>query len=342
MVIRWKPAIEIDSLRKGSISIEACAEEWALKNRFSIARGSITKAHVILVTVTDGEFSGRGEAVPSARYGQTISSVIDQINALKHEELHDREAVQEILPPGAARNALDCAFWDLEAKRANKRVWELAAVPVVPRVQTSFTVSLDEPAKMAAVAQRNHRAPILKLKLGGDALDLKRVEGVRVAAPKARLIIDCNESWSANHYRDAAREMKNFGVELIEQPFPAAEDDILKGLDRPVPVCADESCHTSEDLPRIRERYDVVNVKLDKTGGFTEALRLTDAARATGLRLLFGCMVCTSLGIAPARLLPAEDDWVDLDGPLLLAGDRHRRLLYQDGWMDLPAAELWG
>ena len=329
-------------MSKRSITIEARPEQWALKTRFSIARGSITEANVLLVTVSDGEFSGRGEAVPSARYGQTIPSVIEQIQSIKNRNPQDHEAVQGLLPSGAARNALDCAFWDLEAKRAKKRVWELADLTVVAQVETSFTISLDEPKEMAAAAERNQRSPLLKLKLGGDARDLSRVEQVRQAAPAARLIVDANESWSPAHYRAVANEMKNFGVELIEQPFPAAQDDILKELDHPVPVCADESCHTSGDLARVRERYDAINVKLDKTGGFTEAMRLTNAAREAGLRLIFGCMVCTSLAIAPARLLPAEDDWVDLDGPLLLAGDRHPGLIYHEGRIDLPAAELWG
>jgi L-alanine-DL-glutamate epimerase-like enolase superfamily enzyme len=261
---------------------------------------------------------------------------------LKSDPITNHEAVQSILPPGAARNALDCAFWDLKAKRAKKRVWELAEIPVAARVETSFTISLDEPAKMADAAKRNIAAPILKLKLSGDARDLERVEQVRAVAPNTRLLVDANESWSPEHYRSMAGEMRNLGVELIEQPFPAAKDDLLKELDHPVPVCADESCHTTADLPRVRERYDAINVKLDKTGGFTEALRLTRAAREAGLRLLFGCMVCTSLGIAPARLLVAEGDWVDLDGPLLLAADRHPALHYRDGSIDLPVSELWG
>ena len=327
---------------KGSVSIEARAEKWTLKDPFSIARGTITEAHVVHVTVSDGEFSGRGEAVPSARYGQTIPSVLKQLESVKGGDFVSHEDVQKILSPGAARNALDCAFWDLEAKRAKKRVWELADLRVMPSLQTSFTVSLDQPAAMAAAARRSGTAPMLKLKLGGDADDLERVQQVRDAAPAARLIVDANESWSHAHYRAVAEKMSDLRVELIEQPFPAGKDDALAELDHPVPVCADESCHTCEDLARVRDLYDAINVKLDKTGGFTEALALTRRAREAGLRLLFGCMVCTSLGFAPARLVPAESDLVDLDGPLLLTGDRHRRLHYHDGQIDLPSAELWG
>jgi L-alanine-DL-glutamate epimerase-like enolase superfamily enzyme len=195
---------------------------------------------------------------------------------------------------------------------------------------------------MAVAGSANKSAPLLKLKLGGDHLDLARVEAVRKAAPAARLIVDANESWSLAHYREVAPVCRELGVELIEQPFPADADDALKTLDRPVPVCADESCHTAADLPRLVGRYDAINVKLDKTGGLTEALLLTERARESGLKLVIGCMVCTSLGIAPARVIAGAADYVDLDGPLLLAGDRHYRLSYQAGKIGLPSCELWG
>jgi L-alanine-DL-glutamate epimerase-like enolase superfamily enzyme len=237
---------------------------------------------------------------------------------------------------------LDCALWDLEAKVSGKRAWELANIPIVRAVETSFTISLDTPAAMAAAAGVNTAAPILKLKLGGDDLDFPRVEAVREAAPAARLLIDANESWSPEHFREAAPLLTQFGVELIEQPFPANADEVLETLDHPVPVCADESCHTSVDLPRLTNRYEVVNVKLDKTGGLTEALLLTERARKAGFRLLMGCMVCTSLGIAPARLLASATDYVDLDGPLLLAGDRHHGIAYENGRIGLPSRQLWG
>ena len=246
------------------------------------------------------------------------------------------------MPAGAARNALDCALWDLEAKVSGKRAWELANIPMVPEVETSFTISLDTPAAMAAAAKANANAPILKLKLGGDALDLTRVQAVREAMPTARLLIDANESWSPSHYRKIVPALKELGVELIEQPFPADADEVLETLDHPVPVCADESCHTTADLPRLTNRYEVLNVKLDKTGGLTEALLLAKCARQSGFKLLIGCMVCTSLGIAPARLLASAADYVDLDGPLLLAGDRHYGLSYRNGKIGVPPLELWG
>jgi L-alanine-DL-glutamate epimerase-like enolase superfamily enzyme len=322
--------------------IDAHEETWPLDKPFRISRGTNTEARVVIATVTDGQHTGRGEAVPITRYNQTIASVLAQIESIKSETNLDRGRIQELLPAGAARNALDCAFWDLEAKISGKRVWELANVPMVPGIETSFTISLDTPAAMAAAAKANANAPILKLKLGGDDVDLARVEAVREAMPTARLLIDANESWSPAHYRNVAPALKGLGVELIEQPFPADGDEVLETLDHPIPVCADESCHTSADLPRLTNRYEMINLKLDKTGGLTEALLLTERARESGFKLLIGCMVCTSLGIAPARLLASAADYVDLDGPLLLARDRDRGLSYHNGKIGVPPRELWG
>src|SRR5260370_466269 len=264
------------------------------------------------------------------------------MEAVKREKVLDGRRIQELLPAGAARNALDCAFWDLEAKISGKRVWEVANISMIPKVETSFTISLDTPAAMSAAAKANANAPILKLKLGGDDVDLARVQAVREAAPAARLLIDANESWSPAHYRNVAPALKGLGVELIEQPFRADADEVLETLDHPIPVCADESCHTSADLPRLTKRYEMINVKLDKTGGLTEALLLSEDAREDGFKLLIGCMVCTSLGIAPARLLASTADYVDLDGPLLLARDRDHGVSYHNGKMDIPPRELWG
>jgi L-alanine-DL-glutamate epimerase-like enolase superfamily enzyme len=254
----------------------------------------------------------------------------------------NRRQIQELLPANAARNALDCAFWDLEAKISGKRVWELANIQIVDSIVTAFTIGLDAPEKMAANASANKSAPLLKLKLGGDSLDLSRVEAVRGAAPAARLMVDANESWSPSHYREIVSALHGLGVELIEQPFPADADDALESLDHLVPVCADESCHTTADLSRLVNRYDAINVKLDKTGGLTEALLLTELARELGFKILIGCMVCTSLGIAPARLLASNADYVDLDGPLLLARDRDHGLAYRNGRIGIPSPELWG
>jgi L-alanine-DL-glutamate epimerase-like enolase superfamily enzyme len=324
------------------LAIDVQEEIWPLKEVFRISRGSCTEAQVVVVTVSDGEHFGRGECVPIARYNQSTESVLAQIESIKGEKNFDRQQLQTLLPAGAARNALDCALWDLEAKISGKRVWELANVPVVTEVVTTLTISLDTEAKMAAAARANATAPILKLKLGGDDLDLARVKAVREAVPAARLLIDANESWSPEHYEEIVPALKELGVELIEQPFPADADEVLETLDHLVPTCADESCHTTVDLPRLKKGYEVINVKLDKTGGLTQALNLCEHAREDGFKLLFGCMVCTSLGIAPARLLATFAEWIDLDGPLLLARDRDHPVPYENGRIGIPPRQLWG
>ncbi|PYJ46089.1 MAG: dipeptide epimerase [Verrucomicrobia bacterium] len=324
------------------MQIVAEEETWTLKQPFRISRGSRTEARVVVVTMSDGEHIGRGEGVPLARYNQNTASVLAQIESISCEKHLDRQRLQELLPAGAARNALDCALWDLEAKTSGKRAWELANISMVPEVETSFTISVDTPEKMSAAAQTNANLPILKLKLGGNKLDLARVEAVRKAAPAARLLIDANESWSSEHYREIVPALKGLSVELIEQPFPADADEALETFDHPIPVCADESCHTIADLSRLTSRYEVVNVKLDKTGGLTEGLRLCERARESGFKLLIGCMVCTSLGIAPARLLASAADYLDVDGPILLARDREYGLVYRNGKIGVPSRELWG
>ena len=326
----------------GRLTIEAHEEIWPLRHPFRISRGSRTEAHIVVVTVTDGKHIGRGEGVPLARYNQSVASVVAQIESVRGEKNLSRQTLQDLLPAGAARNAVDCAFWDLEAKISGKRVWELANTPNVREVETSFTISLDTAERMAAAAKTNGELPILKLKLGGNDRDLARVEAVREAAPETRLLIDANESWSLQHYKNVVPELKRLRVELIEQPFPANSDEVLETLDRPIPVCADESCHTTADLPRLTNRYEGINVKLDKTGGLTEALRLCERAHNAGFKLLIGCMVCTSLAIAPAQLLARFANWVDLDGPLLLAHDRPQGLSYRNARIGLPAPALWG
>ncbi|PYJ08338.1 MAG: dipeptide epimerase [Verrucomicrobia bacterium] len=328
-------------MNSDKLEFQVAAQSWPLDNPFRTSRGASTEARVVLVTVTDGEHTGRGEGVPISRYQQTPQSTVAQLNQI-FPKCADRRQMQELLPANAARNALDCALWDLEAKSSGKRVWELAGIQVIDLVETAFTLSLDAPEKMAAAAEASKDAPFLKLKLGGDILDLSRAKAVRRVAPEVRLMVDANESWSPLHYREIVPALRELGVELIEQPFPEAADDVLETLDHPVPVCADESCHTSADLPRLVNRYDAINIKLDKTGGLTEALLLAARARESGLKLLIGCMACTSLGIAPARLLAGAGDHVDLDGPLLLAGDRHHHLSYAAGKVGLPSRELWG
>jgi L-alanine-DL-glutamate epimerase-like enolase superfamily enzyme len=349
-----------------TLKIEASEEIFPLNHPFRISRGSRTEAQVVVVTITDGEHIGRGECVPIKRYKQTSESVLTQIESVKAVRDLDRTKLQQLLEPGAARNAMDCALWDLEAKRSGKRVWEMASVPFIDQVVTCVTISLDTPEKMSASAvafvtdaerqrdgqTREGRSPdhprrlesrrYLKLKLGGDEPDLARVEAVRAAAPKARLLIDANESWSPRHYQRIVPALSELGVELIEQPFPADADEVLETLDHRIPVCADESCHTSADLSRLKNRYEAINIKLDKTGGLTEALALYQRARENNFKILIGCMVCTSLSIAPARLLASNADWVDLDGPLLLAHDRDYGLRYQNGRIGMPTRELWG
>jgi L-Ala-D/L-Glu epimerase len=330
------------------LSIKAKEEIWPLKQPFRISRGSRTQARVVVVTVSDGKHIGRGESIPLARYNQSTASVLAQIESITGEKNLNRQGLQDLLPAGAARNALDCALWDLDAKTSGKRAWQLADIPIVPEVETSFTISLDTPEKMSAAASATAFAQgfgmprILKLKLGGDDLDLSRIQAVCKTAPSARLLVDANESWSPPHYREIVPALNELRVELIEQPFPADADEVLETLDHPIPVCADESCHTTADLPRLTNRYEVINVKLDKTGGLSEALRLCSRAGESGLKQLIGCMVCTSLAIAPARLLASTVQWVDLDGPLLIAHDRPHGVAYQSGKIGMPSRELWG
>jgi L-Ala-D/L-Glu epimerase len=338
--IVWHVALGHVSLT--NLKIEAKQEIFPLDHTFRISRGSRTEACVVTVRINDEQYMGHGEAVPIARYNQSTESVLAQIHSVADVSALDRNRLQELLPAGAARNALDCALWDLEAKRSGKRAWELANVPVADPVETAFTISLDTPGKMANASSVVSELPVLKLKLCGDDTDLARVEAVRAAAPKARLFVDANESWSPSHYRNTVVRLKELGVELIEQPFRADADEALETLEHPIPVCADESCHTTRDLPRLKTRYDAINIKLDKTGGLTEALELYRRARQHHFKILIGCMVCTSLSIAPARLLASTADWVDLDGPLLLAVDRQHGVPYRNGKIGMPPRELWG
>ena len=324
------------------VTISAQEETWHLEKPFRISRGTRTEAPIVVATVTDGQWTGRGEGVPIKRYNQTPASVLAEIESIKSAPNLNRHQLQNLLPPGAARNAVDCALWDLEAKISGKRAWELANISIAPEVDTTFTISLDTPETMAAAAKAVSNLPIMKLKLGGDRSDLTRVEAVRQAAPKARLLTDANESWTADHYQQVVPSLAELGIELIEQPFPADADDILETLDHPIPVCADESCHTAADLPRLKNRYEAINIKLDKTGGLTAALLLAERACQADFKLLIGCMVCTSLGIAPARLLAGAADWIDLDGALLLNHDREHGLAYGDGRIGLPSRQLWG
>ena len=321
----------------------ASAESWPIRGGFAISRGAKNTADVVLVELRDGDFAGRGECVPYARYGESCDSVIEQIESLRPAVRQglDREQLQTSLPPGAARNALDCALWDLQAKISRRRVWELLELPPAQPLTTAYTLSLGSPESMYKAAFENAGRPLLKLKLGGDG-DLQRVRAVREGAPRGRLIVDANEGWDVDLYQRLVPELIPFGVEMIEQPLAADADDALKSLPRPIPVCADESCHTTESLARIVDRYDMINIKLDKTGGLSEALRLRKAAEAEGLGIMVGCMLATSLAMAPATLVAQGAAIVDLDGPLLLENDRQPGLRFDNNLVYPPSCELWG
>ncbi|NRB16576.1 MAG: dipeptide epimerase [Rhodobacteraceae bacterium] len=319
--------------------ITVTRDVFKLAQVFTISRGSRTEAKVLTVTVEQGGFTGWGECVPYARYDETLDSVTAEIEGLPAD--FSRAELQALLPAGAARNAVDCALWDLEAKQAGKRVWELAGLAAPGPEITAYTLSLDSPEKMQAQAAENAFRPLLKIKLG-TADDMPRLEAVRAGAPDSSIIIDANEGWSAEIYAKLAPHLLRLGVELVEQPLPAGEDDALIGMERPVPVCADESCHDRESLPKLAGKYDVVNIKLDKTGGLTEALKLRDAALAQGFRVMVGCMVGSSLAMAPATLVAQGMAVTDLDGPLLLAEDRDEPLKFDGAGVHPPSAKLWG
>ncbi|MEP3686083.1 MULTISPECIES: N-acetyl-D-Glu racemase DgcA [Sulfitobacter] len=321
------------------MQIDVTADTFKLAQVFTISRGSRTEAKVLTVRVTEGGVTGWGECVPYARYDETLESVTAEINGLPDN--FTRAALYDLLPAGAARNAVDCALWDLEAKRAGKRVWELAGLTAPGPEITAYTLSLDEPEAMRAQAAKHSHRPLLKIKLGTPD-DMPRLEAVRSGAPDATIIIDANEGWSAEVYADLAPHLVRLGVALVEQPLPAGDDDALLGMDRPVPVCADESCHDRASLPGLKGKYDVVNIKLDKTGGLTEALALRDAALAEGFDVMVGCMVGSSLAMAPATLVAQGAKVVDLDGPLLLAEDRDNALKFDGAGVHPPAAALWG
>ena len=314
------------------------AETFQLAQVFTISRGSRTQAEVLTVRIEKGGFMGWGECVPYARYGETLQSVTAQIEALGAV---GRRELAEALPAGAARNAVDCALWDLEAKTAGRRVSDLIGLGAPGPEVTAYTLSLDTPEAMQAQAALNAFRPLLKIKLGTPD-DMPRLEAVRRGAPQSRIIVDANEGWSAEVYLDLAPHLLRLGVELVEQPLPTAEDDALLGLERILPICADESCHDSSSLADMQGKYDFANIKLDKTGGLTEALALRDAARASGFGIMVGCMVGSSLAMAPATLVAQGAAFTDLDGPLLLAEDRDQPLKFDAAGVHPPVAALWG
>ncbi|MCZ6588316.1 MAG: dipeptide epimerase [Alphaproteobacteria bacterium] len=325
------------------VTLEARIETFPLRQRFAISRGSKTETIVVTVELGDGEHKGHGECGPNIRYDETPESVADAITAIAGDIAGglDRDGLQHAMPPGAARNAVDCAFWDLEAKQTGRPVWALAGLAEPAPVETAYTLSVDTPAAMAAAARAHASRPLLKLKLTGSG-DLDRVRAVRNGAPDARLIVDANEAWTPEDFNALATELAHIGVEMIEQPFPADDDAALAEVDHPVPICADESCHDRTSVAGLAGRYDMINIKLDKTGGLTEALATAAEARAVGLDIMVGCMVGTSLAMAPAHLVAQGAVIVDLDGPLLLAEDREPPLQVRGSRIFPPTAALWG
>ncbi len=325
------------------LSLRARIERWPIAGNFTISRGSKTEAVVVTVEITDGQHTGRGECVPYLRYGETPEKTLAAIEAMKNSLAQglDRRVLQGALPSGAARNALDCAFWDLESKREGCPVHELAGLPAPKPLVTAYTISIDTPEAMGEATRKAGKRPLLKIKLGADG-DAQRLEAVRSAAPDAELIVDANEGWTTENLAANFAACEKAGVTMIEQPLPAGNDAVLARIPRPIPVCADESVHDRASLAGLRGKYDAVNIKLDKCGGLTEAIGLAKEAQGMGFSLMIGCMVSTSLAIAPALLLAQQAHIVDLDGPLLLAKDRPCGVRYDGGLVYPPEPALWG
>jgi len=324
-------------------TLEARIERWPIEGNFTISRGAKTEAVVVVAEIRHGEVTGRGECVPYPRYGETpeatLAAILGMTNAIARGL--DRQALQSAMPASAARNALDCALLDFEAKQHGQRIWDLMgrAAPL-PRV-TAFTISLGTPEAMAAATAKAAHRPLLKIKLGGDGDDM-RIAAVRKAAPDSELIVDANEAWTEANLEQNLAACAAAGVTLVEQPLPAGKDAALSRIKRPIAVCADESVHDRASLSGLRGRYDAVNIKLDKTGGLTEALAMADAASVQGFDIMIGCMVATSLAMAPAMLIAQQARFVDLDGPLLLARDRDGGLRYDGSLIYPPEPALWG
>jgi L-alanine-DL-glutamate epimerase-like enolase superfamily enzyme len=324
------------------ITVSASIEIWPIAGTFTISRGSKRAAEVVVVEVSDGQHRGRGECVPYPRYGETAAGIIAAIEALRDPLSRglDRTSLQQLMPAGAARNGVDCALWDLAAKRSSRPAHALAGLPPPGPLKTAYTISLGAPAAMAQAARAAAR-PLLKIKLGG-AGDPDRIRAIRDAVPASELIVDANEGWSRENLAENLAACAKAGVTLVEQPLPAADDAALAEVVHPIPVCADESVHDRATLARLKGKYEAVNIKLDKAGGLTEALALADEAGRLGLAIMVGCMVSTSLAIAPATLVAQRARVVDLDGPLLLAADRPNGLRYEGSTLFPPESALWG
>src|SRR4051812_40341828 len=325
------------------LSLTVRTERWPIAGAFSISRGAKTEAQVVVVELNDGRYHGRGECVPYARYDETVAGVLAALGAIGNKLAFglDRKALQNAMPAGAARNALDCAFWDLEAKRAGKPAHELAGLPPPRPLTTAYTISLGTPEVMAKAAQAASERKLLKIKLGGMG-DSERIAAVRAAAPNSELIVDANEGWTPGNLAANLSACAAAGVTLVEQPLPSDADAVLGSIKRSIAVCADESVHDRAGLASLVGRYDAVNIKLDKTGGLTEALAMVHEAERLGFGVMVGCMVATSLAMAPAVLAAQGARVVDLDGPLLLAKDRPDGLRYDGSLVYPPTPALWG
>jgi L-alanine-DL-glutamate epimerase-like enolase superfamily enzyme len=324
-------------------TVQTSVERFPIAGSFTISRGAKTEADVVCCILTDGRVTGRGECVPYKRYGESIESVVAQIEAMKTalESGLSTDQLQHVMPYGAARNAVDCALHDLEAKTTGRRVAETLGISAPKPLETAYTISLGDPDTMAANAQQWAHRSLLKIKVGtGD--DESRIRAVRAAAPRSKIILDANEGWTDDNLERHLRICAELGISLIEQPLPQGHDGLLARIQRPVPVCADESVHATSDLAGLKDRYDAINIKLDKAGGLTEALRMKAEARRLGFQIMVGCMVGTSLAMAPAVLLAQDADYVDLDGPLLLARDREPALTYSASMVFPPDPSLWG
>ena len=325
------------------IRLTIAHESWPIAGAFTISRGSKTTAEVVVVTLEEDGYTGRGECVPYPRYRETVEGVVASLDAAraKIEAGFSHADITNIVKPCAARNALDCALWDLEAKRAKKPVWQLALLQQPHPMVTAYTLSLDTPEAMAKAAAAVKHRPLLKLKLGREG-DAERLRLIRAAAPTSRLIIDANEAWTPANLPGLLKVCAEVGVELIEQPLPAADDEALRHIAHDVPVCADESAHDRRNLHNLVGKYDAINIKLDKTGGLTEALASAHAAKELNFKIMVGCMLATSLAMAPAMLVAQLAHVIDLDGPLLLARDRNPGITFDGSLMYPPPPELWG
>ncbi|AQS61643.1 L-Ala-D/L-Glu epimerase [Rhizobium rhizogenes] len=323
--------------------LQATTERFPVAGSFTISRGTRTHADVVTCIIREGSFTGRGECVPYPRYGESIKGVLADIEAMAERVAAGltRQELQLAMKPGAARNAVDCALWDLEAKISGRGAAEQVLGQAAKPLVTAYTISLADPETMAAKTAENAGRPLLKIKTGTTD-DEARLRAVRAAAPEARIIIDANEGWNDDNIEYYLRLAAELKISLIEQPLPASKDMILSRIDHPVLICADESVHSTKDLAGLRDRYDAINIKLDKTGGLTEALVMKTEAERLGFTIMVGCMLGTSLGMAPAVLAAQGTAFADLDGPLLLAQDREPGLVYEGSLVYPAPPELWG